>query len=208
MRAQFPTATDREAAWLEALRRTDLAESWTVSIGRLQRQLAYAASQRSAPTLPVNQQPPIVLTSERPPTEVIETRGAPAYDAIAGTNASYVSNTDSDVLRDDASGHTYALLSPGWFRALTLGGPRTYVAGRDVPASIRQIPRDHREARVLLAIPGTPEAEFAATTQCLRALGAVRPARSARPRLGPAHDPRRPRHPERARRPKRTSCDG
>jgi len=93
------------------------------------------------------------------PTELIETRGAPVYEPIQGTTVSWVRNTDADVLRDDTSQQTYVLLSGRWFRAASLEGPWTYVAGRDLPAAFRNVPQGHREARVLASIPGTPQSE-------------------------------------------------
>ncbi len=94
------------------------------------------------------------------PTELIESRGAPVFETIPGTALSYVSNSDSDVLREGA-GATYVLLSGRWFRAASLQGPWTFVAADKVPAAFHEIPRNHREARVLASLPGTAEAEAA-----------------------------------------------
>lgn len=96
------------------------------------------------------------------PTELIETRGAPAYEAIPGTTLQSLTNSDSDVFKDTASNSTYVLLSGRWFRGPSLDGPWTFVAGKDLPATFRSIPKDHREARVLASIPDTPQAQEAA----------------------------------------------
>jgi hypothetical protein len=96
------------------------------------------------------------------PTELIETRGAPTYERIPGTTLSAVSNTDADVLRDETTNQIYVLLAGRWYRAPSLNGPWTFVDGRALPATFRDIPRDHREARVLASVPSTPEAEEAA----------------------------------------------
>lgn len=257
-RAHFPTAKDREASYLEALRGADLAESKTVSVDRLQHQVAYGASHDAVPSQSVKNDPPVILVSDRPqilvlvdgppkvrdesgvrrvintrallvsergssyvwvgdrwfrapavegpyapardvppaldavkgrlaatqkvdlygdatervrqgakvsvatkPTELIETRGGAVYEKVPGTTLSWITNTESDVLRDDATGQVYVLLSGRWFRAPSLSGPWTFVSGKDMPATFRDIPRGHREARVLASLPSTPEAEEA-----------------------------------------------
>ncbi|WP_146654142.1 hypothetical protein [Labilithrix luteola] len=96
------------------------------------------------------------------PTELIETRGAPTYEAIPGTTLQSVTNTDSDVFKDTATNTTYVLLSGRWFRASSLDGPWAYVVGKDMPATFKNIPKDHREARVLTSIPDTAQAQEAA----------------------------------------------
>jgi hypothetical protein len=258
-RVQFPTAKDREAAYLDMLRGADLVESRTVTVDRLQQQLAYGARSEPVVSQPVKNDPPAIIVSDRPqmvvlvdgapqlrddggvqrvintralllqdrgsfhlwvgdrwfaapsvegpyreaqnvapaleaakgrlasaqtvdlfgdatervrqglkivvatkPTVVLETRGAPVYERIAGTNLSAVTNTDADVLRDETTNQTYILLSGRWYRAPSLEGPWTFVAARDLPATFRDIPRDHKEARVLASVPATPEAEEAA----------------------------------------------
>jgi hypothetical protein len=260
VRAHFPTAKEREAEYLEALRGADVVEAKSVSVARLQAQLAYGANHGSSTAQPVSNEAPTILVSERPemvvlvdgpprwrpepegvsraqntralllsqqgstyvwvgdrwfrstsvdgtyaeardvppaidtvktrfesaptvdlytdatervrkgmtvvvatnPTELVETRGAPVYEPIAGTKLAWLSNTDSDVLRETTTGTTYVLLSGRWFRAASLAGPWTFVPGRDLPVTFRDIPKDHREARVLASVPGTPEADEAA----------------------------------------------
>jgi hypothetical protein len=107
------------------------------------------------------------------PTELIETAGAPIYERIDGTTLSWVRNTDADVLRDDATGKAYVLLSGRWFRAPSLSGPWTYAAGADLPRTFANIPRTHREARVLSSVAGTPEAEEAAIAATIPKMATV-----------------------------------
>jgi hypothetical protein len=270
VRANFPTAKDREAVYLEALRGADLAEAKTLTIDRMERRVAYGASRGAVPSQPVKNDPPAIVVSDRPallvlidgaprfadeagvrrvintrallvsdrgsfylwvgdrwlraravegpyaeardvpaaleqargrlstaqavdlygdetermrqglrvivatkPTELIETAGAPIYARIEGTTLSWVRNTDADVLRDDATGETYVLLSGRWFRAPSLSGPWTYVPRRELPRTFANIPRAHREARVLSSVPGTPEAEEAAIAATIPTMATV-----------------------------------
>ena len=50
-RARFPTAKDKEAAYAEALRGAQLVEATTVEVDRLERQVAYGATERARPRL-------------------------------------------------------------------------------------------------------------------------------------------------------------
>ncbi len=94
----------------------------------------------------------IVATS---PTELISSTGDPEYTPIEGTDLLYVSNTDSDVLMDLNSLATYVLLSGRWYRADSMAGPWTWVAGEDLPADFAKIPEDSNMGTVLYAVPGT-----------------------------------------------------
>jgi len=101
-----------------------------------------------------------VVVSTKPAT-LVETRGAPTYERVDRTTLSWLSNTDADVLRDETTNQLYVLVAGRWFRASSTAGPWTSVAGKDLPSTFRDIPRDHREARVLASIPDTAEAEEA-----------------------------------------------
>ena len=93
------------------------------------------------------------------PTELIEIKGDPKYDHIAGTGLEYVSNTNGNIFR--LGGEHYILLSGRWFKGATLDGPWIFVTAADMPPDFAKIPRDNPKAIVLASVPGTPEAKEA-----------------------------------------------
>jgi hypothetical protein len=93
------------------------------------------------------------------PAELIVFKGAPELTPLVGTSLLWATNTTSDVLRD-ASGY-YALFAGRWFRAPSLEGPWTYVAGDALPADFARIPPTSLAGAVLAAVPGTPQARNA-----------------------------------------------
>lgn len=101
---------------------------------------------------------PVIYTSETP-AELIVFKGDPEFAPIVGTSLAWASNTTSDVLRD-ASG-TYVLLAGRWFRAPSLAGPWTFVAGDALPSDFARIPVTSLAGAVLAAVPGTPQAREA-----------------------------------------------
>src|SRR5258708_1928331 len=68
---------------------------------------------------------PVVFTSTVP-AELILLKGAPVYTAVAGTNLSWVTNTDSDLFRLGQDGPVFYLVSGRWFSAPQFTGPWTF----------------------------------------------------------------------------------
>jgi len=93
------------------------------------------------------------------PSELIETKGEPKYDAIAGTGLEYVSNTTGNLFR--IGSENYILVSGRWFKGATLDGPWAFVSVTEMPADFAKIPKDSPKASVLASVPGTPEAKEA-----------------------------------------------
>jgi hypothetical protein len=99
---------------------------------------------------------PEIFISELP-AELILTNGEPKLEAITGTGISYVTNTESDLfLFED---NFYYLVSGRWFRAGQLGGD--WSAVEVLPENFAHIPPDHPRGDVLVAVPGTDEANLA-----------------------------------------------
>jgi len=94
------------------------------------------------------------------PSELIVTEGSPKLSAVAGTQLSSVTNTDSDLFFHAGTRSYYYLASGRWFRAQSLQGPWQY-ASTSLPWEFKGIPPDHPKAHVLAAVPGTREAEDA-----------------------------------------------
>jgi hypothetical protein len=91
------------------------------------------------------------------PAELIVFDGQPVYTRIPGTHLVFAKNTDSDVFVYSPT-NTYYYLSAGrWFSAPAPSGPWTFATDQ-LPSDFASIPRDSAAARVLSAVPGTPEA--------------------------------------------------
>lgn len=103
---------------------------------------------------------PLVYVA-REPTELIVTRGAPALEAIDGTNLSLVTNTENTLLYHRGEKQYYLLVAGRWFRAGALAGPWSS-ASRDLPPDFQRIPEDSAAGDVLASVPGTVQSSEAA----------------------------------------------
>ncbi|MGE4608671.1 MAG: hypothetical protein AAEJ52_18215, partial [Myxococcota bacterium] len=103
---------------------------------------------------------PQVFVSTRP-AEVILTEGAPHLVPIEGTKLHFVENSSNDLFFDSNGDRYYVLFGGRWFRARTLKGDWSAVAGQDLPSDFSKIPPDSPRGRILVSVPGTPEAQEA-----------------------------------------------
>jgi hypothetical protein len=104
--------------------------------------------------------PPLVLTATEP-TELISTDGPPRYAPLAGGELLYVTNTESDVVREVSTQALYVLLAGRWYRSPSPDGPWSFVRGDQLPASFKQIPPDSPKGNILASVAGTDQAEDA-----------------------------------------------
>ena len=102
---------------------------------------------------------PTIFVSTKP-AEAIVTAGAPQFAPIAGTSLQYVKNTGSDLFFVAATGQFYYLTSGRWFAAAALQGPWTF-ATPSLPPDFARIPPSSPKGRVLVSVPGTPQAQQA-----------------------------------------------
>jgi hypothetical protein len=104
--------------------------------------------------------PPLVVTSIEP-TELISTDGAASYAPLVGDELLYVTNTESDVVREVSTNRVYVLLAGRWYGAKSTSGPWTFVRADQLPASFSRIPPGSPKANLLASIAGTPQAQDA-----------------------------------------------
>jgi len=104
--------------------------------------------------------PPLVLTATEP-TELISTDGPPRYAPLVGDELLYITNTESDVVREVSSQALYVLLAGRWYAARSPDGPWSFVRGDELPASFRKIPPDSPKGNILASVAGTDQAEDA-----------------------------------------------
>lgn len=98
---------------------------------------------------------------ETVPAELISSTGKPKFTPITNTDLLYVSNTDSDVLKNIKDQNYYVLLSGRWYSSKNLKGPWKYVPGDQLSEDFAKIPEDSEMGTVLYAVPGTNVAEEA-----------------------------------------------
>ncbi len=104
--------------------------------------------------------PPVVITATEP-TELIVTDGEPLLEPLVGHELFYVSNTESDVLRDVRTQTVYVLLAGRWFTARGMDDPWVYVPSDSLPAIFKQIPLDSPKGHLLASVAGTEQADDA-----------------------------------------------
>lgn len=102
---------------------------------------------------------PRVIVVDKP-SELVVIQGLPKLSAVAFTQLSVVTNTESDLFFHRVTRSYYFLASGRWFQAPGLEGPWQY-ASTSLPEDFKRIPPDHPRAHVLAAVPGTREAEDA-----------------------------------------------
>ena len=103
--------------------------------------------------------PRIVVATE--PTELISTDGPPAWKPIGKGELLYISNSESSVLREVATGKIFVLISGRWYTAGALAGPWAFVRPDQTPNSFKDIPPSSDLGAVRVSVAGTPEAEEA-----------------------------------------------
>lgn len=121
--------------------------------------LSYIRTALKAPK-PAGTVVPHVIVSTVP-SALIDIAGQPQFGSIPGTQLRYVSNTNSDLFFSRDTTIWYVLLSGRWFSAANLNGPWTF-ASAHLPADFKKIPEDSPRGRVLVSVPGTTQAFYAA----------------------------------------------
>lgn len=104
--------------------------------------------------------PPRVITATEP-AELIATDGPPAYAPLVAGDLLYVTNTESDVVREVGTQALYVLLAGRWYRATSTDGPWTFVRGDRLPPSFARIPPGSAKAHLLASVAGTDAADDA-----------------------------------------------
>ena len=104
--------------------------------------------------------PPLVVTATEP-TELISTDGAAKYAPLVEDELLYVTNTESDVVREVSTQRIYVLLAGRWYWAKSTAGPWTFIRGDGLPTSFSRIPPSSPKAHLRASVAGTPEAEDA-----------------------------------------------
>jgi hypothetical protein len=105
--------------------------------------------------------PPPKIVVATVPTELLCTDGPAKYAAVPGGELLYVSNTESDIIKEISTQKVYVLISGRWYTSMKMEGPWTFVRSDQLPASFAKIPPESEIGNVLVSVAGTPQAEDA-----------------------------------------------
>jgi len=160
--------------WLQA---TDVPGPWgpahypPATVVELTAQHAYELTLEFEARTPDNL-PKIIIATK--PSELIVTDGPAKYSNIDGIGLSYLSNSESRLLKEDASDKKFVLLSGRWYTSDALQGPWTYLEPSALPADFSKIPPKSAVGEVLTSIPGTQEAKDAAIDAAVPQMAAIK----------------------------------
>jgi len=120
-KVDFPTLPDNGAAYASALVRSLAAGRHTIALDRLEASLAASGTVKPS-AIPVNNDPPRILISERPAI-LVPIDGAPVARPIPGTNFDRVINTRALIVREMGTGTWYLHVYDGWLMSGAVAGP-------------------------------------------------------------------------------------
>ena len=153
---------DGQTCWMTAAK---LDGPWTTAasapagLNSLRAQLTAEEPEPSPDAAPAGPPPAVYVSTT--PAELIETQGAPQFQAIPKTGLSYITNSASDIFTDAKRQNYYVVLAGRWYTARSLSGPWTWIAGQKLPHDFSQIPPDSPKSAALASVPGTVEAREA-----------------------------------------------
>jgi hypothetical protein len=121
----------------------------------------------------VQGEPPVVITATEP-TELISIDGQPNLAPLVDGELLYVTNTESDVVREVSSQSIFVLLAGRWYRAPAPDGPWSYVRGDQLPESFSRVPADSPKGEILASVAGTDQADDAVADAEIPQTSAIR----------------------------------
>jgi hypothetical protein len=128
---QFPSDPARESSILAELRQAWPPQMKNMSLDRLEASLAVTREQKKVKTLPLNNNPPRIIFSQRP-SVLVFIDGEPRYMPVKGSSLMRLINTRVLLLKDKAAKYYFHLFN-GFMEAQSLNGPWTIA---------RKLPRD------------------------------------------------------------------
>ena len=119
--ARFPSAPEQAQVYGQALHDALPKDIRSVSLDRLEAQLAIQRARTKAKTLPLKNTPPRIVFMQQPAL-LVYIDGQPQFGPVDGTNLTRVVNTRVLLLQDPA-GKLFLHLLDGYLEADTLSGP-------------------------------------------------------------------------------------
>ncbi|HEU4381949.1 MAG TPA: hypothetical protein VFR85_00495 [Anaeromyxobacteraceae bacterium] len=139
LKAQFPSAPDREPAWQAAFQAMVPEKAPVIALDRLEAQLAILGAQKKGQAQQVKNDPPRILIAEMAAALVL-VDGEPAWRPVEKTSLERVINTRALVLRDPKKGGVLVHLLDGWVGASSLAGP--WAVAKDVPKEADKVAQE------------------------------------------------------------------
>lgn len=134
--ADFPSATDRAPTYLAALRKSMPTSARTISLDRLEANLAVTQAETKTARAVVKNDAPRVIYSAKPAALVL-VDGQPALRQIDGVNLLRVINTRALLLFDEANRRYYLHLLDRWMQAGSLDG--SWALAQQPPAALATV---------------------------------------------------------------------
>jgi hypothetical protein len=105
-----------------------------------------------------NAPPPSIIVATSP-TELIQTKGEPAWKKIDSTSIEFAENTEDNIFR--SGGSFYVLKSGRWFKSGSLNSGWVYLPAEELSKEFAKIQSGSEKDIVLASIPGTVESRDA-----------------------------------------------
>jgi hypothetical protein len=134
-RASFPAATDRAAAYLDAIRQSLAGMTWTISAERLRADVAIDLATEQARGEPLRNDPPRIIYTQSPAI-LVPIDGQPVLREMVGLDLMRVLNTRALLLVEKSSGRYFLFVAGRWLDASSLDGPWTDAEVR--PAALEE----------------------------------------------------------------------
>ena len=117
---------------------------------------------------------PLAVLAATEPTELISIDGQPNLAPLVDGDLLYVTNTESDVVREVGTQAIFVLLAGRWYRAASPDGPWSFVRGDQLPESFRRVPPDSPKGEILASVAGTDQADDAVADAEIPQTSAIR----------------------------------
>jgi hypothetical protein len=130
----FPGAAGQERAYLATIRSVLPADARSISLDRLEAELAIRQARKRSASQPLRNDPPVIIFCSAPAL-LVPIDGTPVYRPVEGTGLDRVFNTRALILRD-ASGRHYLHLFDGYVQSASLSGP--WAAVSDPPMNLKK----------------------------------------------------------------------
>jgi hypothetical protein len=134
-RASFPAATDRAAAYLDAIRQSLKGVIWSIPADRLRADIAIDHAAQQAQGQPLRNDPPRIIYPQSP-TILVPVDGQPVLREMVGLDLMRVLNTRALLLVEKSSGRFFLFAAGRWRDAPSLDGPWTDAEVR--PAALEE----------------------------------------------------------------------
>src|SRR5262249_19052819 len=154
--ARFPSAPEQAQAYGQALQDALPKDIRSISLDRLEAQLAIQRAHTKAKTQPLKNTPPRIVFMQLPAL-LVYIDGQPQYVPVEGTKLTRVVNTRVLLLQDPSSGKLYLHLLDGYLEADTMSGP--WRVSKTPPPDAAKAEAAAREVRQVDLLEGQEDPE-------------------------------------------------